>query len=519
MLNNIKQIVESPHPIYKRYRNYWDFLLQSYEGGLDYCNASTNMAANAQFTLTVDGKTVQPKISGNLFMHKKELTEDYSERVRMSYYYNFCAPIIDIYSNHLFKDSVIENFEGLNDSTIENVQEDIDRQGSNLTEFRKEVSNMAQVYGHVFVACDVPMANGNIITLKDQIDQRQFPYFVMYHPQNIINWSLDEFGQPYWVLLREELDSNQDIVTFDKNKTTKTQYRLWTRDEWAVFDDDYNLVMTGPHTAGRVPVTCFFDTKSKKARNFLGVSSIADIAYIARDVYNSCSELRQILRDQTFAFLALQGSSDEYKELSVGTSKGLLYPDGRNVPQFVSPPADNANVYFQHIDRQVSKMFQLAKLEGGSASFSGQTAVQESGVSKAWDFNQTNSALAKKASNMEDGELRLWQIFAAQDGTEFTGKIEYPREFSVKDLMSDLNEAEKLFRIQLGKTFDMEVKKAIIKKKFPRKSEQDIEKMEKEIQNIQPEAGMNGNVAGQSIRDKMPFLFKSKNANSAVKGG
>lgn len=485
-LNPIEEMVKYPHPVYSGNFNYWRFLLDSYEGGVDYCNAmipgQTGETSLKDFAVRIFVQGVEQKkqtASGNLFMHPKERTEDYQARLRMSYYYNFCAPVVDIYANHLFKDSVIEEFEDIEDS-VEHVREDIDLKGSSIAEFRREVATNAQIYGHCFVVVDKPNnLPGKIVTLKDQIDNRAFPYATIYAPNCIVNWSLDAFGSPYWVLLREYVESNIDPMAFDQKKIKDYRYKLWTRTAWFSYDREFKPIAQGTHPVGEVPIVCIYDKKSLKEISFLGIATLADIAFVARDVYNSCSELKQILRDQTFAFLAINGVSSEYDEISVGTMKGLLYPEGRNVPQYVSPPADNAATYFTHIDRQVRKIYQLAKLEGGSATQE-QTAEQQTGVSKAWDFNETNTALAKKALNLEDGERKIWQIFAKWEGKEFKGRIQYPNEFSMSSLMDDLIEAEKSAKLALGETFDLEVRKAIQKKKFPRATEKELETMEKE---------------------------------------
>jgi hypothetical protein len=288
---------------------------------------------------------------------------------------------------------------------------------------------------------------------------------------------------------------------------------MWTRNEWIVYNHEFNEIMRGTHDVGAVPITCVFDKRSKKAKNFLGISALADISFITRDVYNACSELREILRNQTFAFLALQGTADEYKDISIGTSKGLLYPETRNAPEYISPPPANAEVMFSHIDRQVKKIFQLAKLEGGTASGpTDQTAGEKSGVSKAWDFNETNSALSMKAGNLEDGETRMWQIFAKQDGGEFEGYVNYPGEFSIKDLNADLDEAEKCLRMNLGQEFNKEIKKAIIQKKFPRLPEDKLQSMIDDMESTPDAQGGNGDV-----KRRFPFLFK--NANSSGQNG
>jgi len=524
-MNGIKELIDHPHRVFLNYQDYWNFLLMSYEGGVDYCNAFITGTGSASrgllnyvtraFKLWAGSREIKTNISGNLFMHPKERDVDYNDRLKMSYYYNFCNPIIDIYTDHLFKQPINLDLDTIEEE-VEQRSENIDNKGSSIEEFRKEMADLAQVYGHIYVVVDSPEYKGDIKTKKDLIDNNLYPYFSLHHPQNIINWALDKFGMPYWVLVRESTDSNLDPFNFDKERIESVNYRLWTRKEWILYDAEYKEIGRGVHDLGIVPVICVFDKQSKKIRNFLGISAIADIAFIARDIYNSCSELKQILRDQTFAFLALQGSSSEYDELSVGTSKGLLYPPDRNAPQYISPPTGNAEVYFRHIDRQVSKIFQLAKLEGGSVQAPEQSAVMQSGISKAWDFNQTNSALSKKAGNLEDGETKLWQMFARWNRAEFKGSVQYPHEFSIQSLKEDLDECEKEMRLNMGTEFNKEVKAAIIKKKFPRMNKTDIDKL---IEGMEAQEDAMGKGESGRLLDRIPSLLKMAAMNNANSGG
>jgi hypothetical protein len=299
-------------------------------------------------------------------------------------------------------------------------------------------------------------------------------------------------------------------MEYDKDKTIKYNYRLWTRTEWVLYDADYTEIDRGNHQVGRVPVDVVYDKPSKKVKSFSGISSIADISFIARDIYNKCSELNEILRNQTFAFLTIQGKSSDYDEISVGTSKALLYPEGMNAPVYVSPPSDNATTLMAHIDKQISKIFQLAKLDGGSASQSQQVDIQ-SGVSKAYDFHETNAALAKKAGHMEDGEYRLWSTFAAWEGKEFDGSIQYSRDFNVKELMADLTEAEKFMRMTMGESFEKKVKEELIKKKFPRMPSDEVEKMVEEA--------TTASKPGAQLRNRIPGAFNNNPAFGGGNGG
>jgi len=88
-----------------------------------------------------------------------------------------------------------------------------------------------------------------IRTLQDQIDSSVFPYFTIFHPQQIVNWSLDIYGRPYWVLVREERDGNQDPYNYDSQNLTQVNYRLWTVNEWVLYNGE------GPGDAQSSPIT------------------------------------------------------------------------------------------------------------------------------------------------------------------------------------------------------------------------------------------------------------------------
>lgn len=489
----IKDLIDNPHPIYRKNVGFWNFLLNSYEGGQDYLGI--DLVSSRQ--IFAGSRQLKTNRNQHLFQYKKEREEDYKKRIEQSYYYNFPAPIIDIYTAHLFKKPIISDWKGIED-TIEKREENIDRMGSSINEFRKELVDLSQIYGHMFTVIDAPQTDTEILSQQDKIDTENFPYVALRHPQFVINWALDEFGNPYWVLIKEVRDENTDPFAFNKDNAENVTYKLWTRSEWFIFDVNGERKQSGTHPLGVVPVVPFYNKRSKKVRNFLGVSVIADISFIARDVYNSCSELRQILREQTFATLTMQGNPEDYKEKEVGTNRGLMYPAEMNQPAYISPDSANAEAYFNHIDRQISAMFKLAKLEGASAKFEGNKTVTQSGISKAFDFNETNQALSEKALNMEDGEMRMWTIFGKWEGKEFTGKIDYPDEFNVKSLNEDLDEAEKALKLQIGTEFNKEIKRALIKKKFSRMTDTEVDKIIKDMESSE------GQTPGGALANRLP---------------
>ena len=105
--------------------------------------------------------------------------------------------------------------------------------------------------------------------------------------------------------------------------------------------------------------------------------------------------------------------------------------------------------------------------------------------------------------------MALWE------GKKFDGTIKYPNEFSIQSLMDDLVEAEKSSRLALGETFDLEVRKAILKKKYPRATEEELLKMESEAKAKLGEMN-NMDTANGAMANRFRGFF---NANSGGNGG
>ena len=77
-MSSIKDLVENRHPIHKKYYNYWNFLLDSYEGGVDYSQAEIKDDPNTDdgMTVLVNGQPLENRSDNNLFKHTRESSKD-----------------------------------------------------------------------------------------------------------------------------------------------------------------------------------------------------------------------------------------------------------------------------------------------------------------------------------------------------------------------------------------------------------------------------------------------------------
>jgi len=409
-----KQLVERPHPKYERLAPFWDLALASYRGGREYLD------------------------SGNLWSHRLENQPDHSRRMARSYFLNYCAPVVDTYVAFLFReDPVIEPAERLGA-----LLSDADRQGTGLVQFMKRCTAQAAIFGYVMVGVDRPKAENTPMTAADEAAMGLSQYFVAVTPPDFFNWGTDADGALTFCVIRERNDANPII-----GESASVSYRFWTSTDWYLLDKEGRVLDSGSNPYGRVPfVPCKFkDTEPGP----VGTSLLANIAYVNREIYNLCSLLQEILYRQTFSQLVAEGSAEEYGRngdlTTLSTSSIFLYPEGRNPPQYISPDATQAQLLADEISRKIDEIYRLACLSRGTAR-EGQLA---SGISKAFDFLDTNQALADVASNVARSFESIFRI--AMPG--WGGKIRFLSDFGVLRADDLVDRTDRILKMPIGPEF------------------------------------------------------------------
>ena len=443
---DFRNVVDARHPVYSRMVDEWNFFLASYRGGAEYIK------------------------QGNLFSHRLEHkgpeANDFVERKKRSYYLNYCRPIVDLYTSYLFKDpphiSPVEPFVHL--------LADADGKGTGLFEFMRRTATLSSVFGHVWVGVDRPKDGGRA-------------YLTLFYPQNFLNWETDDANRLLWCLVREPWGRCEVVRDGDRIGLIDGRswvYRLWTTDEWFVLDSKGRLMEQGDHGYGCVPFVC---VKHRDVEGeLLGESLIADIAYVNREIYNLSSLLQEILARQTFSQLVAQGSAEEYGDIAkLGTSSIFLYPEGKNPPQFISPDTSQARILIEAIDRAISEIYRLANLRRGSIK----GELQQSGISKAFDFLDTYQVLSDKAQQVEDGFRRVLELYSVVDTGEVREvAVRLTRSFGVERTGDLIEETKRLFDLGIPDAFKRELLKQLAHTKLAGASRSVRDRIVREIEGM-----------------------------------
>jgi hypothetical protein len=205
------KISERTHPLYNKYSSEWDFYIESALGGKDYYENEDN-----------------------LFTHRLEdWSWDYNERLDRVSYLNFCNLVCRIYADYIFKEKIRRP----TDNTLDDFRTNVDGRGTDINTFMNQISWLSSVYGQIHVVVDAPFAEDINVPLHvyKENKERFNPYAVIVTPQDLRDWSVDEFGNLNWVLIRSKGYSDVDPKKARKDDDT---YRLIARDYWEVYNSD-----------------------------------------------------------------------------------------------------------------------------------------------------------------------------------------------------------------------------------------------------------------------------------------
>lgn len=449
------------HPTYKEFIEEWKFFINSYLGGKFYRDGDY------------------------LLRHPFESLENYNRRKEIAYFYNYCAPIIDLFTSYLTKDQPKRSYGDLSKEVVPPRQPktlfdsfwwDVDFEGTNFEQFMREAQRYASVYGMVSIIIDKPAIT--VETQAEALEQDIRPYLSIITPENILDWKYIRLPNGKMTL---------DMIKINEGDG---QYRIWTREGWEAWSitkkDKAPISMgSGTHDLGKIPIVDLYNKKSLIRR--VGVSEIQDIADINKNIYYFCSDAKEIIENTAFPMLAMpeDKTAVEDETVKVGSTNILNFdPDASNgKPEWLEPPHSSLAEIREWIQQDAQEMVRIAKMGGLRNT---ETSVQPwSGVSIEAQERQLYSSLAEKASNAEQAELDILNLYAAWEETTFTGNIEYSRSFATRDLTTSLTNAIQAGTARVNSlTFEKERQKKIVDAATPGLEESDRDKIFDEIEEL-----------------------------------
>ena len=457
------------HPLYTTLASTWRLLLDVYEGTGGFLDGSYLIPhpREVEYAFSEDPVT---KVRTFDYNTVRQETTRFKKRKVLARYENFAQIILDTLLDYLYAKAPSRVIGG--QATAEDGHplmqwwEDVDGEGTHITDWVKRTHTLAALMGHAFVAMDRPPLD---VAPRSKADQAA-PFLRVYTPLDALDWIAR--GRSLRAVKFIEAVGRDDLneAPLAAVSTTPTasatgdgarksvQYRIWDGETWQVYDQDGGLLGRGDHGMGELPVLVFTG-RPRATLPIVGRSVLGD-PRLFRDHFNLVSEKRSLERDQTFSLLNIELGTDQLAEEAkslagetVSTSSALFT---RGPAKFIAPEAGPVEHYERELQNLVRTIYRLVGLPWDVDSKQVETA--ELRKLKAMDLDRLLAGMAAEAERVEYAIARQW--FIAQDGPE-RGQaayeaselsIEYPTEFQTSEILDEILELRAKLSANLGPT-------------------------------------------------------------------
>jgi hypothetical protein len=416
----------SGNSTHSNYKDYWQYLFESYIGGEEYRNA------------------------GHLVKYQNESAREYRARLESTPMQNHCQSVISVYNSFLFRQPPVREFGSIEGTpALNNFLKDADMDGRNFNTFMKDVSTISSIFGAAWVIVSKP--NVGATTLGAEIEQGVRPYVNVLSPLVVLDWSYQRLANGKYVLdkIKYIEDANGEIITVKEwNTETITTTVVDKGNDRMIerFVEDNGL--------GMIPVVIVYNKRS--IIRGIGISDIGDIADAQKFIYNAMSEIDQSIRLDSHPSLVKTESTN------AGVGAGAIIHMDESLdpglkPYILDHSGASVDKILATIDQTVGSIDKMANTGAVRAT----SATSMSGVAMETEFQLLNARLSEKGDNLELAEEYIWQLFALYQGTSWDGLIEYPNSFNLRDAANDLELYLKASTTSAGKNFRKQLHKQI----------------------------------------------------------
>lgn len=487
----LRSFYDRRHPEYNGQVAHWAFLEETYEGGRAW-------------------------FERHIFQGDKEGKKEFRQRKARAYRFNHTREVVDLLQKYLFKGEIVRDRDNApevvkkfwDNATLDNLQ---------VEQLMRNAASLSSIKGRAAIVVDNNFREGAVsVAESTKGNQRIYAYAV--DAKDVLDYAYDEDGDGglLWVKIREYARDDKDPL--HSTGDIIERIRLWTRNEWVLFEEEpmpedqqrrgakqevvlaVSIKGQKQHNLGRVPVVLLDHMPSDNPYKVPGL--IDDIAYLDRAVANYLSNLDTIIQDQTFSQLAMpaQGllpGDDEYNKLiELSTKRAFIFDGGAGStakPEFLSPDPKQAGVILTVISKIINEIYHTVGLAGERTKEDNSQGIDNSsGVAKAYDFERVNSLLTTKGKACEraENEVAVLVCLWAKEKAPAERLVKYPETYDVMRLLDDLAVAEQLFKIDAPKEMRRQHLEQIIDKLFkrikPEKRAKIVEDIRKWPENMEP---------------------------------
>ena len=416
----------------------------------------------AQYQLTRDSYTGQGNFANGGYLYQYEREVDFAQRQDMASYTNFVKPIVDARVNPVF---VSEPNRTYDNEIVDLFLKNCDNNETSLTKYIHKATTETVLLGNSFIVMDNFPENEIPETLNQVIEDRKFPYIYSKSVLDVYEYKTDIFNKLeeitfYYGLY--EWDGEDEVYLYKRFTKDDIEYFILKEEE----DDDgtvktaKTVISTTVNELGRVPVA--YDNK-----DILPMAPYYSMASLARNMYNTDSELKDLSRSQMFSILlipSINPTADSQDNIVISNSNAIFYDSqSTNTPEYISPDSSIMTVQMENRSKQIENLLSTADVLGSSVVNKGTSA--SSGVAMSYEFFGQMYALLESSNIASNLEEQVIEILGLYLDTEIEYYTEYPREFSptFNETQQKINALNDVVKMNISEEVSIEMNKSIVK--------------------------------------------------------
>jgi hypothetical protein len=425
--------------------------------------------------------------------------DSYIDRIKTSAYHNPVEKIVRVTNALLFQnDAQRQNIP----PELANWLRNVDRRERHMNHMARNIGLRGQIFGWGATLTDTPIEQAN--TLIESLAFGRSPYLIALCPQELLDWDKEPDGT---------VTSAKISTMHEHRRASLFDLKLWEehilciyQDRWEryvilmpppamcnggveangaqYFDPEEGRVIhreSGVNSLGRVPLSFFAWDEGFGALDSYGLPQIFSVAKTAWDIFQQNSELRRIMRDQTFATLitpAAEGGTAGNKALGTGNFLSERAKD-KGIHRYISPPSAPAMAYEKRIENTTEMLHTISGLDLNTRRYT------ETAEAMRIRFQQTESMLVNAATNMQHWELSaLRQAGRSYGYTERAldaMSVYRPKTFDVGRYAAQIDEAQKGLAMPLGRAAFKALLRRTLRSLLPNATEQDLSEYDREV--------------------------------------
>ncbi|QSH40124.1 hypothetical protein P0136_01320 [Lentisphaerota bacterium ZTH] len=437
---DFEYIFKRQHPVYRKNRECWIRNRKAYSGGGQY-------------------------IESALIKHVSEVELEFTERRKRAYYLNYPRKIARLITHYVLSASPQRR------NANEEIIEDFSRDGLRVNEVMRQFSTMLNVYGAAWMLIEMPSFSGEVDPARKQ-QERIRPYAVAVSPLTVIDWAYGNDGRLEWALIEENIYDSQDPFSPPQGRR---QRRLWTREEWFLFEKNTQggqvvLRESGRHNLSIVPLVHAVESDGfgMEANHWF-----EDVVRVSDAILNNESEAQMNIVKQMFGLLVISenfargarqvnsknsnGEAGKFSHVLARSAAIWESNDEKGISRYIAPGGTETRHIREENINLKKEMFDFVGMAVQKDSRSSQTAE-----SKAWDNQNVRQFLVSRVDILEQVEQKCWELMHCWDNSVKKPEIIYNREFSVVDLKETMETLLGLNSITAGTEYRREVARAAI---------------------------------------------------------